>query len=293
MIQWTLFYGSSALRCVEADTPSRARPPLCGEPRSKPPPALIFFPTKLDAGLPPAVFELLRAAVNRGRSGLRAPPSPSAPHPFRRFRRPALALHPPPAVRRGPWAAALWAETTAESGRPFAGSAPPCRIWSGRSSLGWRRRGAGLPHRCAVAGSQSRSGAPSAFLTGSAPSASWLLPSPSGARLPPPHFSGGLAGLLAGHAATAGGGSRRPPVACWCGVGARLPLVPRRRGQRTRSPSGQRSRRSSAARRAGGQSRRPARGTGAHAACSRLSTQRRSRPGPATALSPRRPAAWG
>ena len=136
---------------------------------------------------------------------------------------------------------------------------PPCQIWSGRSSLGWRRRGAGLPHRCAVAGSQSRSGAPSAFLTGSAPSSSWLLPSPSGARLPPPHFSGGLAGLLAGHAATAGGGSRRPPVACWCGVGARLPLVPRRRGQRTRSPSGQRSRRSSAARRAGGQSRRPAR----------------------------------
>ena len=66
-------------------------------------------------------------------------------------------------------------------------------------------------------------------------------------------------------------------VACWCGVGARLPLVPRRRGQRTRSPSGQRSRRSSAARRAGGQSQRPARGTGAHAACSRLSTQRRSR----------------
>ena len=56
-------------------------------------------------------------------------------------------------------------------------------------------------------------------------------------------------------------------------------------------PTGQRSRRSSAARRAGGQSRRPAWGTGAQS--TRLSTQRRSRPVLATALSPRRPAAWG
>ncbi|KAG2614166.1 hypothetical protein PVAP13_4KG382502 [Panicum virgatum] len=98
LIQRTLFYGSSALRCVEADTPSRANRVRIPPPTTPPPPALIFFPTKLDAGLLPAVFELLRAAVNRERSGLRAPPSPSAPHPFRRFRRPALALHPPPAL---------------------------------------------------------------------------------------------------------------------------------------------------------------------------------------------------
>ena len=145
--------------------------------------------------------------------------------------------------RHALWAAALWAGTTAESGRPFAGSAPPpCWTWSGRSSLGWRRRGAGLPHRCAVAGSQSRSSAPSTFLTGSAP---WRA------------------------------GAESAPGSLWCrdgGASARARPAANARGQA---------------------SGRPARGTGANVACSRLSTQRRSRPGPATALSPRRPAAWG